>query len=164
MRNQAALSRPARLAPALLFAVMLAGALLLAGTARAQVYKYTDANGQVHYADRAPSNATQIQGPTPPQTPAAPAARPTPANTPAASAAPPPPLPVSSQQAQQVQRDVATARVEQCKTAKENYDKAVRAQRVYHTNDKGERVYVTAAEADALRLQMKAEMDGACGS
>jgi hypothetical protein len=162
MRNPAALSRPARLPPALLFAVMVAGALLLAGTARAQVYKYTDANGQVHYADRAPSNATQIQGPTPPQTPAAPAARPAPANAPASSA--PPPLPVSNQQAQQVQRDVATARAEQCKTAKENYDKAVRAQRVYHTNDKGERVYVTAAEADALRLQMKAEMDGACGS
>jgi hypothetical protein len=161
MRNQAALSRPARLPPALLFAAMLTAALLLAGTARAQVYKYTDANGQVHYTDRAPSNATQIQGPTPPQTPAAPAARP--ANAPA-STAPPPPLPVSSQQAQQVQRDVATARAEQCKTAKENYDKGVRAQRVYHTNDKGERVYVTPAEADALRLQMKAEMDGACGS
>jgi hypothetical protein len=72
-------------------------------------------------------------------------------------------LPVSTQQARQVERDVATARAESCKKARENYDKAVRAQRVYRTNDKGEREFVSAAEADTLRLQMKAEMDGACG-
>jgi hypothetical protein len=154
MRNQAVTARS--------LALMLA-ALVAAGAAQAQVYKYTDANGQVHYTDRAPSNATQVQGPSPPPaTQPAPAARPA-APAPDAANAPPPQLPVTSDQARQVERDVAAARAEQCKKARENYDKAVRAQRVYKTNDKGEREFITPAEADALRMQMKAEMDGACG-
>jgi hypothetical protein len=72
-------------------------------------------------------------------------------------------MPVSVEQTRQVERDVAAARAEQCKKAKENYDQAVRAQRVYRTNAKGEREFMPAAEADALRLQVKAVMDGACG-
>jgi uncharacterized protein DUF4124 len=134
----------------------------MSAAAQGQVYKYTDANGQVHYADRAASDAKQVKGPTPPsqQTPARPAA---PAAQPAAAQAPPA-LPVNRAQAQQVQRDVAVAREEQCKQSRENYEKAVRAQRVFKTNEKGEREFISPAEADALRLQIKAEMDGACGS
>lgn len=145
---------------AALAAAVLATFAMSAAT-QGQVYKYTDANGQVHYADRAPSTATQVKGPTPPSQQAAPA-RPA-AQAPQATQAPPA-LPVNREQAQQVQRDVAVAREEQCKQARENYDKAIRAQRVFKTNEKGEREFISPAEADALRLQIKAEMDGACGS
>jgi hypothetical protein len=161
MHTEAAIARPSRVPLVATLALLLAGAVLTTA-AQAQVYKYTDANGQVHYTDRAPSNATQVKGPTPPASTAQPAPAPAPA-APTSPDAQPPPLPVSTQQAQQVERDVAAARAESCKKAKENYDKAVRAQRVYRTNDKGEREFVSPAEADALRLQMKAEMDGACG-
>jgi len=135
--------------------------------ALAQVYKWTDANGQVHFSDRGPSDATQVKGPTPPAQPAqaaqaAPAARPAAAPAPGTLGTAPPP--VSSEQARQVQRDVAAARAEQCKEARENYDKSVRAQRIYKTNDKGEREYMSVQDADAARLQLKANVDSFCGS
>ena len=158
--------KPAHLARSFHTLAALASALALtfAAAAQAQVYKYTDANGQVHYADRAPSNAEQVKGPSAPATPAAPAAAAAAPNaTGNAPPASPPSLAITSEQTRAVQRDVAAAREEQCKKARENYDKAVRAQRVYRTNDKGEREFVSAAEADALRLQVKADMDASCG-
>jgi hypothetical protein len=146
------------------FVSLLLAASALASVAQAQVYKTVDANGQVHFTDRAPSDATQVRTPTPPKTPAAPAAPRPAATAPAASPGEAPPLPVSNTQSQQVQRDVAAAREEQCKTARENYDKSVRAQRIYRVNDKGEREFLDGAAADAARLQHKAEMDSVCGS
>jgi hypothetical protein len=136
---------------------------LAAPAALAQVYKWTDANGVVHYGDRAPSNATQVKAPTPPTTP--------PADTgpakPAANAAKPnatADAPAASrEQQQQVQRDVAAARAEQCKSAKEEYDKAIRARRIFQNNDKGEREFMSAEEADKLRLQLKTTIDETCG-
>jgi len=144
----------------------LTGALVLtlalaAGSAQAQVYKWTDANGQVHYSDSAPSNAQQIKGPTPRAETPPPAPAPAP---PAAAPAPPAPPALTTQQKQQVQRDVAAARAQQCKEATEQYEKSVRAQKMFKTNDKGEREYVSAAEADQMRLQLQAAKISACGS
>jgi predicted lipid-binding transport protein (Tim44 family) len=151
------------------FGAALLALTLAAAPAVAQVYKWTDANGQVHFGDRGPSNATQVKAPTPPTTapaaeaaPAAAKPAPGPGGTDAADAGPP--APVSPQQSQQVRRDVASARVQQCKDAREAYDKSVRALRMYRTNDKGEREFVSAAEADGMRLQLKASVDAACGS
>jgi len=148
------------LLPGALLALALASPLALA-----QVYKWTDANGQVHYSDRGPPDATQVKGPTPPNqqtAPAAPAARP--ANAPAPGTIGTAPPAASSEQARQVQRDVAAARAEQCKEARENYEKSVRAQRMYKTNEKGEREYMSVQDADAARLQLKASVDSFCGS
>ena len=143
--------------------LLLAASAAFAGVAQAQVYKTTDANGQVRYTDRAPSDAQQIRTPTPPKSPATPAApRPAAPNPSTSNTAPV--LPVSNSQSQQVQRDVALAREEQCKAARENYDKSVRAQRIYRVNDKGEREFLDPGAADAARLQAKAEMDSLCGS
>ena len=139
-------------------AVTLASPLALA-----QVYKWTDANGQVHYSDRAPSNATQIKGPTAPaDAPPAPAAPRAPA-APNASAPPPPsPVTTTAEQAKQVERDVAAARAERCKQARDSYDKSIRAQHLYKTDDKGERQYLSDKDADAMRLQLKAAVDSNC--
>jgi uncharacterized protein DUF4124 len=143
------------------FGITLVASVALAGVASAQIYKQTDANGRVQYSDRAPSDATQVKGPTP--QPTQPEARPAAPNAPPRSTSAVPALPVSGQQTQQVQRDVAAARAVQCKQARENYDNAVRALRIYRTNDKGEKEFVSPAEADAARLQMKASMDDLCG-
>lgn len=143
-------------------AVVLFAAAAFAGTAGAQVYKWTDENGQVHYSDRAPPNATQIKGPTPPTTAAPPAA-----SAPATGSDAAPPEAVStpapdSPAARQVRADVAKAREEQCKRATEAYNQSVRARRVYREGENGERTFLSDAEADAMRLQLRAEMDTAC--
>lgn len=155
MRNPNAPSR------SLLFALTLA--LPLAAFAQGQVYKYKDTSGQTHYSDRAPSDAQQLKAPTAPATaatkPAAPATTP-----PVTSNTAAPPLPVSTAQSAQVQRDVAAARAEQCKQLTDNYDQAVRAQRIIRTNEKGEREFLAGADADNARMQIKAQMDAACGS
>lgn len=128
----------------------------------AQIYKWTDASGRVHYGDQPPPNATQVKGPTPlsPPSEAPPAPKP---STPAAAAATTAPA-ATQQQQQQVRRDVATARAEQCKEARESYEKSVRAQHIYTKNEQGERVYMSPQDADATRLQLKANVDSACGS
>ncbi len=150
-------------APPRFLVLALALAVPVAASAQGQVYKYKDPAGQTHYSDRAPSDAQQLKAPAAP-----PAAKPPAAS---ATASPPvtarnaaPPLPVSTSQSAQVQRDVAAARAEQCKQLTDNYDQAVRAQRIIRTNDKGEREYLAGADADNARMQIKAQMDAACGS
>ena len=153
-----------RILPAI--AVTLAAAFA-AAPASSQIYKWTDARGEVHFGDQPPSNATQIRGPTPPaQSPAAPApvsppvssAASTPAELTTDSAAP------AKDAASAVRRDVAAARADQCKKAKADYDSAIRAQRIYRTNAKGEREYLSAQEADQQRITIRAQMDASCGS
>ena len=63
-----------------------------------------------------------------------------------------------------VQKDVSAARVEQCKQAKEKYQKSVEARRVYRMNAAGEREYLTDAEADQARLNARLEMERSCGN
>jgi hypothetical protein len=63
-----------------------------------------------------------------------------------------------------VQKDVSAARAEQCKQAKEKYEKSVEARRVYRMNSAGEREYLTDAEADQARLNARLEMERSCGN
>jgi hypothetical protein len=62
-----------------------------------------------------------------------------------------------------VQKDVAASRAEQCKQAKDKYEKSVEARRVYRLNKAGEREYLTDAEAEQARLNARLEMDRSCG-
>ena len=63
-----------------------------------------------------------------------------------------------------VQKDVGTARAEQCKQAREKYEKSVEARRVYRMNSAGEREYLTDAETDQARLNARLEMERSCGN
>ena len=65
---------------------------------------------------------------------------------------------------QAVQKDVAAVKAEQCKQAKEKYQKTITAHRLYKENKAGERVYLTAEEIDQARLSDKLEVDRACGT
>ena len=62
-----------------------------------------------------------------------------------------------------VQKDVSAARAEQCKQAREKYEKSVEARRVYRMNSAGEREYLTDAEAEQARLNARLEMERSCG-
>jgi hypothetical protein len=61
-----------------------------------------------------------------------------------------------------VKEDVAKKRDEQCKEASARYQQAVAARRIFKTNEKGERTYLSDAEADQARVAAKSEVDAVC--
>ena len=63
-----------------------------------------------------------------------------------------------------VQKDVAASRAEQCKQAKDTYQKSVEARRVYRMNKAGEREYLSDTEAEQARLNARLDMERSCGS
>ncbi|HYK24641.1 MAG TPA: DUF4124 domain-containing protein [Steroidobacteraceae bacterium] len=63
-----------------------------------------------------------------------------------------------------VQKDQATAREAQCKQAKDHYQKAIEARRIYREDKSGERTYLTDDEADKARVQARMDVQNACGS
>jgi Domain of unknown function (DUF4124) len=149
--------------PALLLALTLgSGSALLSQLVQADVYRWIDAQGRVQYTDRPIPGAERVSTST--KLPGSDTAKTTAElerlkasgsqlQTQAAAAA----------KQETVQQDVAGARVEQCKQARERYDKSVRARRIFRTNEKGEREYLTDAEADAARVGAKSAVDEACG-
>ena len=143
------------------------GALVLIGAsalAQADVYRWVDAQGEVHYSDRWVPGSVLIKVERPRATPAAAAST---------QAAEQNRLAVTNdrinaQQAQNaaaraVQRDVQEARTAQCKEAKERYEKSIQARRIFRTGKDGEREYLSDAEADEWRLKARSEMQQACG-
>jgi hypothetical protein len=143
----------------------IAGALLgLASAAQADVWRWTDPNGTIHYSDSWVPGSTQVKtdsrGGYSAPAPAA-ASAPATSNRPAA--------PVDPAQAQRdqraVQADVAKVREEACKKAKDAYDKAVASRRLYtKEGPNGERDYMSDAEADAYRVKLMNARKQACGS
>jgi len=63
-----------------------------------------------------------------------------------------------------VQQDVEQTRAEQCKKATTDYDQAVQARRIYKPGADGERDYLSDAEADQQRLNLRMAMQSACGN
>ena len=63
-----------------------------------------------------------------------------------------------------VKQDVEKARATQCKEAKDNYQKAIVARRVFRTTPDGKREYLSEAEADQHRIKAREEMDLVCGT
>jgi hypothetical protein len=76
---------------------------------------------------------------------------------------------IAAQQAEQaaakaVQKDLAKTHDSQCKDAKERYQKAIQARRIYKPGSKeGEREYLSEAEAETYRLEARKDMDSVCG-
>ena len=139
-------------------------ALLLAAVcapAQADVYRWKDARGNWVYGDQPVPGAERVGGPAKPQTPRPAQAAPPPPPAPAAARGEPTP-PVSKETEQTVRQDLAVIRAEQCKAATENYNKSVRALRIYKTDETGAQVFLNPAEADAARLAARSDMDLAC--
>lgn len=158
--------RPAiMLRPLVLSAVLTAG---LCGAAHADVYRWVDDHGEAHYTDRWVPGAELIRSskprPTGPDSSAPEAQSKSPNAT--ASATDQAKRKEDKAAADAVKQDVAKTKEVQCKQAKERYQKAIEARRLYKPGKDGdaERVYMSDAETDAYRLQARNDVTLACGS
>jgi Domain of unknown function (DUF4124) len=146
---------------------LLVSALTLAGAftmARADVYRWVDDKGQPHYSDQwvPGSEVIKTSKAHPPGTDGA--MRTADQKSLTASN-----KNISSQQDAQdnsraVQQDVASRRAVLCKQSKDNYMRAVTSRRVYKEGSDGERSYLTDADADAYREQLRKQVQDYCGS
>ena len=144
-----------------LSALILAGASTLAW---ADVYRWVDDKGQPHYSDQwmPGSEVIKTSKTHPPgydsATRAADQKNLTASNT-----------KVSAQledkdNARAVQQDVASRRAVLCKQSKDSYVRAITSRRVYKEGAQGERSYLSDADADAYREQLRKQVQDYCGS
>ena len=137
-----------------------AATLLMANAfAAGEIYRWKGPDGTWHYSDQPRAGAELVRGsqtgrPTPSPAPAAPApvAQPQDADT----------LPVSREVVAEVRAEAAAIKAERCKAAEEHYQAAMRARRLHRTDENGNRVYLSDAEADQARIQARANRDLAC--
>jgi Domain of unknown function (DUF4124) len=147
----------------------LMASLMLGGLANANtpdVYSYKDASGVTHYTDRWRPGAVLVKAGS--ATPGRSA--PPPATTATSSTAP---QPSNAQRIQdnlnqaaatrEMQADLAKKRAEQCKQATDRYNSQIAARRLFKKDDKGNQVFYSDAEADALRVKSRQERDALCG-
>jgi len=142
--------------------LVLTAALVLAPlAAQADVYRWVDTGGEVHYSDRPVEGAELVSTSSPrPPTPASEAPRRI-ASTPDAGTAVD--EQASREAARAVARDLAAKRAADCTEAKARYEKSLKARRIFRTLENGEREYLSDAEADQVRVANRAAMDSACG-
>ncbi len=137
-------------------ALVLAGACTLA---HADVFRWVDEQGVVHYSDEWMPGSEVIKT----------TVRPHNDSSPASSGAASSNTRLNEQLADQAntratQQDVAKARDSQCSFAKDRYMKAISSRRVYNEGKDGERNYLSDADADAYRAQARKDVQQACGS
>jgi hypothetical protein len=131
---------------------------LVAVVARADVWRWTDAKGQVQYSDRWQPGAELIKTDHPHgQSDAGDAPR---KSVPDRASAQ-----LTEDAAQRaVKKDEAAARTEQCKQAKDRYDKLIASRRIYREGKDGEREYLSEDQAEQQRLQARLDMQQVCGA
>jgi hypothetical protein len=130
------------------------------GTAQADIWRWKDAQGVFHYSDQWVPGSELIkanklrpagsEGEKPATTASV--------TTPTSAVSPPP----SEATIRAVKDDVAKTREQLCKDAKDHYEKAIQARRIFKTDAKGERQYISDADADSVRVQARAQMEQAC--
>jgi Domain of unknown function (DUF4124) len=137
-------------------------ALILAGAwtvAHADVFRWVDADGVVHYSDEWVPGSVVIKTVKPHPESSAPSGAST------TSTMNRMPQQLSDQvNARATQQDVAHARDAQCTSAKQRYMKAIESRRIYKDAKEGGREYLSDTEADAYREQTRKEVQAACGS
>jgi hypothetical protein len=137
----------------------------------ADVFRWVDNQGGVHYSDQWVPGSELIKSASKPH--------PTSTSAPTSTQVPKPAggptvADASGQQspaAQAMQQDKAKVREQQCKDAKERYEKAIQARHIFKTKQgpkdaEGveQREYLSDEEADAYRVQVRQEMQDYCGS
>ena len=141
-------------------------AATLCGVAHADVYRWVDDKGQPHYSDRWVPGSELVSSSRPhPQVPDSSSSASDPnkavnaANQSTAEKA------AAQKNAEAAKQDASKVRDQQCKTAKDRYQKAIDARRIYNTSGAdGERSYMSDDEADKYRAQARADVTTACGS
>ena len=140
------------------------GLAVVTMAASADVFRVVDSQGQVQYTDRWVPGAELIKtehSHTSSSTPSSSSD----AQKPYAAAN----ARIAAQQGEQsasqaVAQDVAAKRTEQCKAAKDRYDKDIEARRIYKTGKDGEKEYLTDEQIEQERVQARQEIQQVCGS
>jgi Domain of unknown function (DUF4124) len=139
--------------------------LLPLTAALADVYRSVDEQGHVQYSDAYSPGAELVRssGPNGPgsSTLNAPVPRPAPSQQPKPDSTPSDPV-TQQNAARAVQSDVAQNRAEQCKKARDDYQKSVLARRIYSVGPDGSRQYMSDADAEQQRINNKLQMDEVC--
>jgi len=146
--------------------VLFVGAV---SVAQADVFRWVDDHAGVHYSDQWVPGSEVVKSTRPRPPSSSPSA-----DSPARSASSTPkaakdPAQADANTAKAVKQDVAKVREQQCKDAKDKYEKAIEARRIYKGDDKSKddpdnRQYLSDEEADAYRLRIRQEMQDLCGS
>ena len=141
------------------------GLMAVSFGASADVYKWVDTQGRVHYSDRPDvEGAERVAVASRRSNPEAIAER-TNAEAGQRNQSNAQATQQSREQAttQAVRQDVSKTRETQCKEAKEQYRVAIESQKLYRMGKDGERQYLTSAEIDEARLNARRAMDEICG-
>jgi hypothetical protein len=152
----------------------LAALATLLGTATAStsadVWRWVDSTGRVHYSDVPVEGAVRVKAAVPRPAGAAPAGNAAGSGAPSAGAAPT----LANQgvaineklqgeaATRAVQDDLAKKRAEQCKEATERYDRSIAARRLYRDGKNGERIWLTDAEIEQARVEARRDRDAVC--
>ncbi len=141
---------------------------LAAAAAQADVYRSVDAQGHVQYSDT-PSPGAELVHVQRSST-----SGPAPTAGSAAAAGGAQSVAKANEQSQEtlakqaaqhaVQQDVDQTRADQCAKAKADYEQAVQARRIYKTGANGEREYLSDAEVETQRVNLRLQMQNLCGS
>ncbi|HTT03504.1 MAG TPA: DUF4124 domain-containing protein [Steroidobacteraceae bacterium] len=143
------------------FTAVALSLMAISAGVRADVWKWVDASGQAQYSDRWVPGAQLIKSDHPHET--VPGAADGQKNLASMNERAATQLSEQSAAAA-VRQDVTNARTEQCKQAKERYDKMIEARRLFRPGKDGEREYLSDEEADQMRVQARMDMQQACGS
>jgi hypothetical protein len=136
--------------------------------AHADVYRWVDDHGGVHYSDQWVAGSEVIK--SSPKPPGSSSSSHSTSSAPRTSAAPPP----QDDASKAVKSDMAKVRDQQCKDAKDRYEKAIAARRIYKAPAAGEkapkdvdgqdtRQYLSEEEADAYRVKARQDVSDFCG-
>jgi hypothetical protein len=142
-------------------ALILAGAFTLA---RADVYRWVDDHGQPHYSDQWMPGSEVIKTSKVHPPGADNAARAADQRTVSAANNRTSTKLEDQDNARSVQQDLASRRAVLCKQSKDDYTRAISSRRVYHEGAGGERNYLSDADADAYRAQLRKQVQDQCGS
>ncbi len=138
----------------------IAAALLgLASVAQADVWRWTDPNGTVHYSDNWVPGSVLVKTDARSSYSTAPDSSENPS-----SSSPPTATADAERDKRTVAADVAKTQTEQCKKARETYEKSIASRRIYKAAADGSREFLSDADADAYRLQLLNARKQACGS
>jgi hypothetical protein len=143
----------------------LLGLMAVSLGASADVYKWVDTQGRVHYSDRPDvEGAERVAVASRRSNPETIVERTDAENAQRQQAA----TQTADQQREQattqaVEKYLAKTRETQCKDAKEQYRVAIESQKLYRIGKDGERQYLTSAEIDEARMNARRAMDELCG-
>jgi len=148
--------------------------LLCAGAisvAQADVFRWVDDHGGVHYSDQwVPGSEVIKSSPKPPGGGSS-----APSRSAFSASKGPAAVPSQDNAAKAVKEDLTKVRDKQCKEAKERYEKAIQARRIYKapaaddkappkdTDRPDDRQYLSEEEADAYRVKARQEVTDFCG-